>query len=355
MEAVRHSLIFSWNWCYLRPFLKQLLPDAAHAFIHQVRRQFQPSLCQHPPIPLTIPDSYTHQPSFPSLDTLPVVSVVTPSLNQASFLEDTITSVIGQQYPKLEYIIRDGASTDGTNRILETYRSQLRHVESQPDRGQAHALNSGFRHARGDIMAWLNADDMFLPGAIPYVVNFFLEHPEVDVVYGHRICVDEKNREVGRWILPAHDDAILPWANYIPQETVFWRRSIWEKAGGYLDESYQFALDWDLFLRFQTAGATFVRLPRFLGAFRVHSTQKTNVLEHIGQDEAQRLHTQYHGRPVEWLEIRYHVRKYLARTAWLYVLNYLRSAKAELTPILRIGRQKRGFCTPEGFCTPGER
>jgi hypothetical protein len=94
-------------------------------------------------------------------------------------------------------------------------------------------------------------------------------------------------------------------------------------VGGYVDPSYQFALDWELLLRFQTAQAIFKRLPRFLGAFRVHPAQKTAVLAAIGQQEAAWLHTQYHGRPVEWLEIRYHVRKYLMRTAWRYALFYI--------------------------------
>jgi len=255
---------------------------------------------------------------------VPTVSIVTPSFNQAQFIERTIQSVLTQTYPQLEYVIQDGNSTDATKHILQRNRIQLTHVESNNDTGQANAVNCGFRRTTGEIMAWLNADDLLLPGTLPYVVDFFLNHPEVDVVYGHRICIDEHDREIGRWILPPHDDAILPWANYVPQETLFWRRRVWEKIGGALDESYQFAMDWELLLRFQRAGAHFARLPRFLGAFRVHSNQKTSVLEHIGRQEARRLHIQYHGRPVTWLEIRYHVRHYLAQAAWLYIFHKLR-------------------------------
>jgi glycosyltransferase involved in cell wall biosynthesis len=316
-------MLFSWKWRYLRPLLKHFLSPQAHHFIRDIRGRFQPTLSQHDPIPLRIPSQYRHVRLVVS-EHLPIVSIVTPALNQGQFLERTIQSVLKQEYPTLEYVVQDGGSTDGTARILAEYRSKLSQVASLKDAGQANALNCGFQRSTGEIMAWLNADDLLLPGTISYVVNFFLSHPDVDVVYGHRICIDAHDREVGRWILPPHADAVLPWANYIPQETLFWRRRIWEKAGGYLDEAYQFAMDWELLLRFQQAGARFARLPRFLGAFRVHADQKTAVLAHIGAQDAQRLHSQYHGRPVTWLEIRYHVRTYLAHSTWLYFLHKLR-------------------------------
>ena len=113
---------------------------------------------------------------------------------------------------------------------------------------------------------------MLLPGALHYVAGFFLDHPEVDVLYGHRVLIDEENREIGRWVLPAHDERTLRWADYVPQETLFWRRRVWEEVGACFDESYRFAVDWDFLLRLQRIGARFARVPRFLGAFRVHST-----------------------------------------------------------------------------------
>ena len=284
---------------------------------------FNPRSTNMSPRPLQLPPSYAIPAALPSPDRLPVVSIVTPSLNQAVFLERTIRSVLTQDYPKLEYIIMDGASKDGTDRILTCYNDQVTYLDSRKDLGQADAINRGFQHTSGEIMAWLNADDLLLPGAISCIVKFFLDHPEVDVVYGHRICIDEEDREIGRWILPDHDPTILPWANYVPQETLFWRRRMWTHVGGYVDTSYQFALDWELLLRFQTANAHFRRLPRFLGAFRVHPEQKTAILAATGQQEAARLHALYHGRPVEWLEVRYHVRKYLMQTAWRYAFFYM--------------------------------
>jgi hypothetical protein len=154
-------------------------------------------------------------------------------------------------------------------------------------------------------MAYLNSDDLLLPGALHYVARYFAAHPEVDVVYGHRVLVDAEGLEVGRWILPPHRDRHLRFADYVPQETLFWRRRIWERAGGRVDESFQFAVDWELLMRFLDAGARIVRLPRFLGAFRVHAQQKTSLqLAGIGALEMDRLRSRYHGRGLSHEEVR---------------------------------------------------
>jgi hypothetical protein len=142
----------------------------------------------------------------------------------------------------------------------------------------------------------------------------------VDVVYGHRILIDENDQEIGRWILPTHDEDILNWADYVPQETMFWRRHIWEAAGGQVDESFQFALDWDLLLRFQEAGAQMVCLPRFLGAFRVYAAQKTNNWAEIGEAEMARLRERVHGNPVSWVEINAHVDPYVRQAVHRHLL-----------------------------------
>jgi hypothetical protein len=212
----RSFSIYFWFIYLVRPFLsRDRFGKLRHA--HDViYRWFRPTLHQYPPIPLKLPKRYYHV-ALPAEDLLPTVSIVTPSLNQAKFLEDTITSVLGQNYPKLEYIIQDGGSTDGTGQILGKYRSKLTHIESCQDTGQANAINRGFRHAQGEIMAWLNSDDLLLPGAIAYVVDYFLKHPEVDVLYGHRINIDEHGNEVGRRILPPHDNEVLRWTDLIPQ------------------------------------------------------------------------------------------------------------------------------------------
>lgn len=269
-------------------------------------------LVHHPPKPLTHPAVYRHR-RVPA-SAAPRISIVTPSFNASTFIERTIRSVVDQQYPALEYIVQDGASADDTIRIVERHRPLLSRIASESDRGQADALNRGFRHATGEILAYLNADDLLLPGALDYVAAFFETHPEVDAVYGHRVLIDEHDREIGRWVLPRHDDAVLSWADYVPQETLFWRRRAWEAVGARFDDSFQFAMDWDLLVRMRDAGARFARVPRFLGAFRVHAAQKTtDRMETIGAREMARIRERIHGQAVEWFEINRAIRGYLRR------------------------------------------
>ena len=275
-------------------------------------------LCHHQPRPMVIPKHYAnHQ----ALSTVPTLSIVTPSLNQGMFLEATIKSIIDQNYSALEYIIQDGGSTDNSVEIIKRYQSRLKHWQSEKDQGQANAINLGFSQGTGEIMAYINSDDILLPGTLHYVVNYFNQHPDVDVIYGHRILIDENGGEIGRWVLPPHNAAVLSWADYVPQETLFWRRRIWEKTGAALDESFKFAMDWDLLLRFQDAGAHLVRLPRFLGAFRVHQNQKTSSqISDIGMKEMERLRIRCHGRKVTYVEIHKRTCFYLLNHVLLHKL-----------------------------------
>lgn len=251
---------------------------------------------------MRLPASY-HRPV--SLANPPTVTVVTPSLNQGQFIAETLASVLDQGYPALEYIVQDGGSSDQTRSILEHHQRRLTAWRSEPDAGQAQAINRGFAGTRGQIMAWLNADDLLLPGALSHVAAYFERHPEVEVVYGQRVILDAQGQEIGRWILPRHDSRVLQWADFIPQETLFWRRSLWERVGGAVDERFDFAMDWDLLLRFQAAGARFACLPRFLGAFRVHACQKTcTQISLQGQKEMSLLRERVLGRVPDPLEIR---------------------------------------------------
>jgi glycosyltransferase involved in cell wall biosynthesis len=235
-------------------------------------------------------------------------------MNSELFLPFTINSVIGQGYPNLEYVIQDGDSTDDTLKIVDSFGSSISHVTSARDSGMSEAINRGFQHTTGDVMAYLNSDDLLLPGALNYVAVYFANHPEVDVVYGHRVIINMDNAEIGRWVLPPHDAEVLTWADYVPQETLFWRRRIWEEVGGAMDETFRFACDWDLLLRFREAGATFARLPRFLGAFRVHEEQKTSKqLADIGASEMNRLREHYAGQPVAPDEVWRYLQPYMYR------------------------------------------
>lgn len=205
----------------------------------------------------------------------PCVSIVVPSFNQAQYLEATLDSLFAQNYSPLEVIVMDGGSTDGSVDILKRYDDRLSYWESVPDEGQTHAINKGFARANGEILAWLNSDDLLLPGAIKSVVERFEKAPSVDVVYGQRIIINEHGQDIGTWnVKNAHND-ILPYADFVPQETLFWRKSLWKRVGGTLDQSFKFAMDWDLLLRFKLVNAKFSVINRYQGAFRFHSQQKT--------------------------------------------------------------------------------
>lgn len=230
----------------------------------------------------------------------PQISIVTPSYEQARFLDETIRSVLEQAAVTREYVVQDGGSTDGSVEIIRRHTARLRAWESAADGGQTDAILRGFAKTKGapdDLMAWINSDDFYLPGALAFVADYFAGHPEVDVLYGHRLLVDEGSREIGRWFLPRHDRDVLRLNDFVPQETLFWRRRAWDKVGG-LDTSFQFAMDWDLLLRFEDAGAQIVHVPQFLACFRIHPAQKTSVaMPGIGRKEITLLRERSRDRP----------------------------------------------------------
>jgi len=178
----------------------------------------------------------------------PLVTIITPSYNQASFLEETILSVLSQDYPHIEYWVIDGGSTDGSLDIIRKYAHRLGGWLSEPDRGQGDAINKGFHRATGEIVAWINSDDFYRPGAIKKAVSIFQEHPQVGLVYSDVDSVDQTGEIFNRmtyshWQLPD-----LMAFNIIGQASVFFRRSVLEQAG-YLDPSYHYLLDHHLWLR----------------------------------------------------------------------------------------------------------
>lgn len=181
----------------------------------------------------------------------PLVSVVTPSMNALPFLVENVESVRSQDYPAIEHIICDGGSTDGTQEVLRCF-PHLRWI-SERDRGQSDALNKGFRMARGEIVGWLNADDVYELGAVARAVGYLIKHPEIDLVYGDVRVIDAEGRELGISRSESLDiDALLS-LNPIPQPSVFLRRRCLELLGG-LDESLHYVMDWELWIRFALAG-----------------------------------------------------------------------------------------------------
>jgi glycosyltransferase involved in cell wall biosynthesis len=252
----------------------------------------------------------------------PRFAIVRPSLNQSDFIGATIDSVLQQDYPNLAYLVQDGGSREETIDILKSYGDRLQ-WRSETDSGQANAINRGFKQVQGDIMAYLNSDDVLLPGTLAYVARFFSENPDVDVVYGHRVYIDSDGFEVGRCVLPHHDSEVLKWADYIPQETSFWRRRVWEAVGP-IDESFNFALDWDFLLRSQRAGFRFKRLARFLACFRVHDDQKSISMMTIGQKEMRRIRAEYLDAIPGTYEIRRAIKGYLLRQLFFDLMYRLR-------------------------------
>jgi glycosyltransferase involved in cell wall biosynthesis len=219
---------------------------------------------------------------------LPRISLVTPSYKQGAYVEQTIRSVLLQRYPALEYIVMDGGSTDETPAILERYAPHFAHVQSARDAGQADAIKRGFDRSTGEIMGYLNSDDLLAPGALFAVAAYFDRHPEVDAVYSHRCSIGSDNTVLGYWRLPRHAGFLMRRWDLIPQETTFWRRRIYERAGG-IDATFRFAMDYDLFARFMTHGRM-ERVDRFHGAFRVHPDSKTTqLMETVGRAEVERV------------------------------------------------------------------
>ncbi|MBA4135778.1 MAG: hypothetical protein C0518_00515 [Opitutus sp.] len=263
----------------------------------------------------------------------PRLAIVTPSFQQARYLEATMRGVLEQE-TAVDYVVQDGGSRDGSVAIIERLAAEFSPAKMPADRprvtawtsakdaGQADAIARGFAQTSGepdDVMGWINSDDFHLPGALQFVADYFARHPDVDVVYGHRIVVDEASQEVARWFLPRHDAEVVRLNDFVPQETLFWRRRIWDRIGG-IDPTFHFAVDWDLLLRFQAAGARIVRVPYFLACFRSHAAQKTSAIMHsTGQSEITRLRERTHGRTFPAQEIEGHplLLRYLRRSAFL--------------------------------------
>ncbi|MCA9999452.1 MAG: glycosyltransferase [Anaerolineales bacterium] len=221
------------------------------------------------------------------MNTLPTITVVTPSYNQAAYLEASLRSVLDQNYPALRYIVMDGGSTDGSVDIIRHYADKLTHWVSQPDAGQSDAILKGFETASpasGDILTWLNSDDVLLPGALHTVGKIFARYPHIHWLTGQPANMDVEGHlrltslKVGRfrsliqrgWY---HGRGL----GFIRQEGTFWRRSLWQQVGG-LNPALHYAMDFDLWRRF-AAYAQLVTVDQHLAAFRSQPDQKTSEID----------------------------------------------------------------------------
>lgn len=202
----------------------------------------------------------------------PLVSVVTPSYNMAAFLRATIESVLSQDYPRVEYIVVDGGSPDGTLELLQQYEGRLQYTSS-PDEGPADAIHRGFMRAHGDILAWLNADDTYEKGAISSAVRYLMAHPEVDVVYGEGYWIDEAGTRIGSYPTMPFTERALSEDCFICQPATFMRASAYRTCS--LDARLSLSFDYDLWIRMAAQRSQFAYLPQHLANSRMHSSCKT--------------------------------------------------------------------------------
>jgi glycosyltransferase involved in cell wall biosynthesis len=218
----------------------------------------------------------------------PKISIVTPSFNQAQFLESTIQSILSQNYPNLEYVIIDGGSSDGSQAIIERYSEYLHFWCSEPDGGQYDAINKGFQHTTGEIMAWLNSDDMLCPWALRTVASVMESLPQVrwltslNLTYWDYCSFCSGISNLPGYSLEAFlDGCYLPplgGIGFIQQESTFWRRDLWNDAGGYLNQDIQLAADFELWCRF-FGHASLYGVDSPLGGFRRQQAQKSAQLD----------------------------------------------------------------------------
>lgn len=210
---------------------------------------------------------------------LPKISIVMPSYNQGQFIEESIKSVIEQKYPDFEFIIIDGGSSDQTIEIIKKYERNITYWVSEKDNGQTHAINKGFKVARGDIIAWLNSDDLYLHGALSDVAKYFNKYKDVGLIYGNSYSINEKGEVIRNNINVSFSSKAL-WSGIgiITQPASFVQRSVLDKIG-FLDENLHYLMDLDWFLRMNIGGIKFQKVNKFFCCFRYHSASKT-VAQH---------------------------------------------------------------------------
>jgi glycosyltransferase involved in cell wall biosynthesis len=243
-----------------------------------------------------------------------LVSIITPSFNQAKYLEATILSVLNQDYPNIEYIIVDGGSTDGSVDIIRRYSDRLSWWVSEKDKGQSDALNKGFSHAKGEILAWLNSDDTYYPGAISDAVATLHVHPEAGMVYGDADLTDETGKIIGYFASrQTNYQKLLRGSVHIPQATTFFRADFWKQVGP-LSPSLFYAFDYDLWVRIAKI-SRLLYVPHKWATFRLHNEGKSLLNDDRCYPEMLQVYARERGGGLSWLYLRALVRR--LTYAWL--------------------------------------
>ncbi len=232
-----------------------------------------------------------------SKEKYPMISIITPSFNQGNFLEETILSVLEQGYPNLEFMIIDGGSTDQSVEVIKKYESYLSFWVSEKDQGQTHAINKGFKRASGELINWLNSDDMLVQGALKKLARAVLKSPEADVYYGDYKAVDGSgNLLYQRKCAPYHPDTLFWGRQLSSQPAVFFRRYLLTHLG-WLNENQQFCMDTEFWIRVARNGAVFSQVTEPLGITRVHGDAKTTLMQQVLHREHKQIVEKYNALP----------------------------------------------------------
>lgn len=277
------------------------------------------------------------------MNDLPLVSIVTPSFNQAQYLEQTIRSVLAQPEEnspafRLEYIIVDGGSTDGSQEIIAKYAHRLAWWVSEADEGQAQAINKGFRHSHGEILAWLNSDDLYLPSAVSQAVKALQANPRLGFVFGDALSIDAQGRPIHRLSFGDWNLSDLIRFRVICQPAVFFRRSVWELAGG-LDESFHYMLDHQLWIKLARV-SEIQHIPALWAAARQHPQAKNVAQAARFGEETQQIYEWMLTQPDLGAMVRRHERQVRAgvfRLTARYLLDGGAPAQALRTYLRAIG------------------
>lgn len=242
----------------------------------------------------------------------PLVSIITPSFNQARFLEATIQSVLAQDYARIEYAIVDGGSLDDSVDVIKKYADKLAWWLSEKDKGQTDAINKGFARATGDIFAWINSDDTYEPGAVSAAVKYLREHPDVGMAYADCNYINAEGRVTGKFPAAQTDLARLRRGYvHIPQQTMFFRAELWKQIGP-LDPSFYFAMDYDLWTRIAAHSELKYLRGQTWANFRIHASGKTVAADDRCWPEMLRVHYRDGGKFFAPIVGKYYLRKLLA-------------------------------------------
>lgn len=237
----------------------------------------------------------------------PLVTIVTPSYNQAEFLEKTILSVLAQDYPNIEYIVIDGGSTDKSLEIINKYSSDIQYWVSEKDQGQTSAINKGFEKANGKYIAWLNSDDTYEPNAVTFAVDYLENNADVGLFYGDADFIDVNDNFIGKFpAAQTNYKKLRQGYVHVAQQSAFWKKSLWDQVGP-LDESFYFAMDYDLWTRLAKVSKV-KYIAKTLANFRLHGDSKTISEDDRCWPEMLKVHYRDGGGKLSVIVLKYYLR-----------------------------------------------